>query len=380
MEIKVTRGYEYRICPTKEQQQLINKTVGCCRFVYNHFLALRHDEFKFNGNKLKLQDTIKMLPDLKKREEYKWLREVDSVALQQSLRNLDDAYQRFFKKQNRYPKFHSKKNHTQKYRTQMIVDKNGHKNIEVIGNFVKLPKLGLVKTKLHRTFSKDSKILNATVTRHASGRYFVTLCVEETVEMKSNLGGHIGLDVGLKVYLTDSFGKSIKNPRWFRKMQTKLAREQRKLSRKMPKSARREKQRVKVARVHAKVVNKRKDFQHKLSRQLCLENSVIVIEKLKIKNMTKNKKLAKSISDASWGRFFQMLEYKAPLFGGQLVRVPTFYPSSQTCNCCGYKNPITKDLGVREWTCPQCHAKHDRDENAAKNILQKGLEILKQTA
>ena len=139
MKIKVTRGYEYRIYPTKEQQRLINKTVGCYRFVYNHFLALRHDEFKFNGKKLKLQDTIKMLPNLKKREEYKWLREVDSVALQQSLRNLDDAYQRFFKKQNRYPKFHSKKKHTQKYRTQMIVDKNGHKNIEVIENFVKLP-------------------------------------------------------------------------------------------------------------------------------------------------------------------------------------------------------------------------------------------------
>ena len=378
MKIQVTRGYEYRIYPTKEQQQLINKTVGCCRFVYNHFLALRHDEFKFNGKKVTLHDTITMLPDLKKREEYKWLREVDSVALQQSLRNLDDAYQRFFKKQNRYPKFHSKKNYTQKYRTQMIVDPQGHRNIEVIGNYVKLPKLGLVKIKLHRNFEdKEAKILNATITRHASGKYFVSLCVKETVEMQSNLDGHIGLDVGLKAYLTDSFGKSIENPRWFKAMQKKLAREQRRLSRKMPKSNRREKQRVKTARVHAKIVNKRKDFQHKLAYHLCLENSVIVVEKLKIKNMTKNRRLSKAISDASWGRFFKMLKYKAPLFGGQLIKVPTFYPSSQTCSCCGYKNPITKDLGVREWICPQCHTYHDRDANAAKNILKKGLEMLK---
>ena len=318
-----------------------------------------------------------MLPDLKRREEYKRLQEVDSTALQQALRNLDDAFKRFFKKQNHYPKFHSKKNYTQKYRTPFFVNQNGYKSIDVIGNYVKLQKLGLVKTKLHREFAEDGKILNATVTRHASSKYFVSLCVKETVEMQTNLGGRIGLDVGLKVYLTDDLGNSIENPRWFKSMQKKLAREQRRLSRKMPKSNRREKQRVKTARVHAKIINKRKDFQHKLAYHLCLENSVIVVENLKIKNMTKNRRLSKAISDASWGRFFKILKYKAPLFGGKFVQVPTFYPSSQTCSYCGYKNPITKDLGVRSWECPQCHKKHDRDANVAKNILKKGLEMLK---
>ena len=363
-----TMGYKYRIYPDKEQENLISRTLGSCRFVFNHFLAVRRDQWEANHQSVTYIQTASMLTDLKRREETCWLKEADSMALQEALKNLDKAYQNFFKKRARYPRFKSKHAHSQSYRTR-----NSHNGIHFVGNRIKLPKIGLVKIKQHRTF--EGRILNATVSRTASGKYFVSLCVEQDVEnlLHSNNGGQIGIDVGLKEFYSDSNGNTVANPRVLRKLTRKLLWEQRKLSRKMPRSNNRNKQRVHVARVYKKIANIRKDFLHKVSTQLVRENQTIAVEDLQVKNMLKNHRLAKAISDVSWSEFFRQLEYKAKLYGSEVLKVPTFYPSSQTCHVCGYQNAGTKDLSVREWTCPKCGTVHDRDINAARNILAKAL-------
>ena len=309
-----------------------------------------------------------ILTDLKKSPEYQWLNEIDSISLQQALRDLQNAYDRFFKKLGGYPKFKSKKDHEQKYRTQMS---NG--NIKVLGNRIQLPKLGGVKTKLSREVVGTIK--NATITRTASGKFFVTLGVEQVIKTKLNQGQEVGIDVGLKHFYSDSNGNTVENPRLWKRFATKLAREQRKLSRKKLGSGQWEKQRIKVARVHEKIVNIRENYQHKLAIQLAKENQFIAVEKLNIEGMKKNRRLTKAISDIAWGKFFLKLEYKAQEHGGKLVKVPTFYPSSQTRSCCGYKNPLVKNLAVRDWECPECHSRHDRDLNASINILNKAKEL-----
>lgn len=362
-------GYKYRIYPNKTQANLINRTLGSCRFVFNHFLAVRRDQWDANHQSVTYNQTAALLTDLKQREENCWLKEVDSMALQESLRNLDIAYKNFFKKRAKYPRFKSKHCHSQSYRTR-----NQSNGIRFVDGKLKLPKIGLVKIKQSRDF--EGRILNATVSRTASGKYFVSLCVEQDIEnlQQVNRGGQVGIDVGLKEFYSDSNGNTVANPRILRKLSKKLAREQRKLSRKMPRSQNRSKQRVRVARVHEKIANIRKDFLHKVSTQLVRENQTIAVEDLKVKNMLKNHKLAKAISDVSWSEFFRQLAYKAERYGAEVLKVPTFYPSSQTCHVCGYQNPEVKDLSVREWTCPNCGEPHmDRDTNAALNILTKAL-------
>lgn len=364
-----TLGYKFRIYPNKTQENLIKRTLGCVRFVFNYFLAMRRDEWKANHNSLTYVKTSKILTDLKKREKIAWLSEVDSMALQESLRNLDRAFQNFFAKRARYPRFKSKHSHNQSYRTR-----NQTNSIRIIGKRIKLPKIGLVKIKQSRNF--DGRILSATVSRTASGKYFVSLCVEtdKTTLFRPNDGKQIGIDVGLKVFYSDSNGDTVENPRPLQKFQRKLRREQRRLSRKMSKSVNRERARVRVACIHEHIANIRRDFLHKLSTRLARENQMIVVEHLNIKRMMRNHKLAKSISDVSWSEFFRQLMYKTELHGGELLKVDTFYPSSQICSVCGYRNSLTKDLSVREWDCPACGTHHDRDVNAAKNILRKALE------
>lgn len=364
-----TLGYKFRIYPSKTQEILIHRTLGCVRFVFNHFLAVRRDEWKVNRNPLTYVKTSRLLTDLKKREETAWLSEVDSMALQEALRDLDHAYENFFAKRARYPRFKSKRSHSQSYRTR-----NQSGGIRIEGNRIKLPKVGFVKIKQSREFV--GRILNATVRRAASGKYFISLCVETEKEslLRPNGGKQIGIDVGLRAFCSDSDGNVTQSPRPLKKLQRKLCREQRRFSRKLPKSMNRDKARVRVARVHERIANIRRDFLHKLSTQLARENQTVAVEHLNIKGMLRNHRLAKSISDASWSEFFRQLAYKTELYGGELLKVDTFYPSSQTCSVCGYQNPLTKNLSVREWDCPACGTHHDRDVNAAKNILRKALE------
>lgn len=360
------KGVKFRIYPNREQKNLINQTLGCCRLVYNRGLAMREDAYK-NGNKIGYSGTSAMLTDLKRSEDFAFLKIVDSIALQHSLRDLDRGYVNFFQKRASHPTFKSKHNKHQSYRTI-----NQGDNIRIVGKYIKLPKLGFVKV---RQSMDVGKINNVTVEHTPTGKYFVVLNVEFARQAMSNKGGTIGIDVGIKEFYSDSNANVVSNPKYLEKSMNKLICEQRKLSRKEKGSRNRNKQRVKVALVHEKITNQRNDFLQKQSTMLICENQTICIEDLKVKNMMCNHKLAKSIGSASWSKFFDMLTYKATWYGNEIVKIPTMYPSSQTCSCCGYKNPLVKNLAVRKWECPECHATHDRDKNASINILNKGLQM-----
>lgn len=362
------KGYKARLYPTEEQKNLLNRTFGSCRFVYNHFLAERIRSYKEDGLSLTYSKTANMLTTLKQDKDHLWLNEVDSMALQEALRNLDRAYQGFFRGNTGFPKFHARHGR-QSYRTR-----NQSGGIRITGRKVKLPKIGYVKFKGLKPF--EGRILNATISKAASGKFFLSLCVEEEDRVLPNGGQMVGLDVGITTFYTDSHGNTVANPKTYRKHEKKLIREQRRLSRKRKGSNNRRKQRIRLAVQHEKIANIRSDFLHKQSSALASENQVVCVEALNVKGMLRNHRLAKAISDVSWSEFFRQLAYKTAEHGGTLVKVPTFYPSSQTCSCCGHKNPLVKNLSVREWDCPSCGTHHDRDGNAATNILNKGLAML----
>lgn len=355
-----------RIYPNREQQNVIHQTFGCCRLIYNKGLAMRNEAYE-NGGKIGYSQTSAMLTELKKQEDYTFLKEVDSIALQQSLRDLDRGFVNFFQKRAAHPTFKSKHNHHQSYRTV-----NQGDNIRVVGKQIKLPKLGFVKI---RQSMEIGKIKNVTIENTPTGKYFAVLNVEFEPQPRPNNGGVIGIDVGIKEFYSDSNGNIVANPKYLEKSMRKLIQEQRKLSRKEKGSNNRKKQRMKVALVHEKITNQRNDFLQKQSAMLIRENQTICIEGLKVRNMMRNHKLAQHIGSASWSKFFAMLAYKSVWYGNDIVKVPTMYPSSQTCCCCGYKNPLVKNLAVRVWECPECHRVHNRDANASKNILNKGLQM-----
>lgn len=360
------KGVKFRIYPNREQKNLINQTLGCCRLIYNKGLAMRNEAYQ-NGDKIGYSQTSAMLTELKKSEDFAFLKTVDSIALQQSLRDLDRGFVNFFQKRASHPVFKSKHDNHQSYRTI-----NQGDNIRIVGKQIKLPKLGYVKV---RQSMEIGHINNVTVERTPTGKYFAVLNVEFELVPKPNSGGKIGIDVGIKEFYSDSNGNMVPNPKHLEKSMRKLIREQRRLSRKEKGSSNRNKQRVKVALVHEKITNQRNDFLQKESTMLIRENQTICIEDLKVKNMMGNHRLAKAIASVSWSKFFDMLEYKATWYGNDIIRIPTMYPSSQTCSCCGYKNPLVKNLAVRNWECPECHTKHNRDTNAGINILSKGLHL-----
>lgn len=360
------KGVKFRIYPNKEQQTIINQTLGCCRLVYNKGLSMRNEAYQ-NGNKTGYSQTSAMLTALKKSDDFAFLKVADSIALQQSLRDLDRGFVNFFQKRAKHPQFKSKHNRHQSYRT---INQGG--NIRIVGKHIKLPKLGYVKV---RQSMEVGKINNVTIEHTPTGKYFAVLNIEFEPQPMNNKGGKIGIDVGIKEFYSDSNGNEVPNPKYLEKSMRQLMREQRKLSRKEKGSKNRNKQRVKVALVHEKITNQRNDFLQNESTKLIRENQTICIEDLKVKNMMRNHKLAQHIGSASWSKFFDMLTYKSVWYGNDIVKVPTMYPSSQTCSCCGYKNPLVKNLAIRKWECPDCHTKHNRDTNASINILNKGLQM-----
>ena len=357
------RAYKYRFYPTDEQKKILAQTFGCCRFVYNWGLSTRKTAYFQHGKSLYYNDLAAMLPALK--EQYPWLRDTSSVPLQQALRHLDRAFVNFFEGRAAYPTF-KKKRHEQ--------------SATFVSNAFMWDRQALTLAKMdapleivwHRPLPQGCKPSSVTIIKDSANRYFVSILVADDIKPLPMVNQMVGLDLGIKSMVALSTGESVGNPRYFAKDEKRLAKAQRRLAKKKKGSKNRNKARLKVAKIHARIADRRRDYQHKLSTRIAHENQVICVESLAVKNMVKNHSLAKAISDVGWGEFVHQLEYKSQWYGRTLIKIDRFYPSSKTCHACKHVLDSLL-LDIREWVCPACGVVHDRDTNAALNILAEGL-------
>jgi len=362
------------LIPDKDQTELIVKTFGCKRYVYNRFLNERTEAYKEDKRIISYVDQQNQLPRLKKDPETVWLKEVDSTALQNALRDLQDAFDNFYDgiREGRkvgYPGFKCKHDRKNSYRTT-----NNNDSIRVIDKYhIRLPKLGTVRCKFPR--KPEGRILHATISTDAAGEYRISVQCETVVrERYEKTGQSAGVDLGIKNLAITSEGDVYDNPKSYEKNQKRLKRLQRKMSRKQNDSRNREKDRKKVAKLHNHIRNQRKDATHKMTHDLVKKYDRICIEDLRPSEMIRDRRMAKAISDANFGEIRRQLEYKCEWHQKQLIVVDRYFPSSQICSGCGYQNHDVKDPGIRYWTCPHCKTEHDRDINAAINILHEGIE------
>ena len=365
--MNVKRAYRFRFYPTPEQEATLARTFGCARFIYNHMLRERMEAWTERRERMGYHETSAALTKLKKSEEHSWLKEVSAVPVQQALRHLQTAFANFFAARAKHPTFRRK---------------DGPQSAEYTasafrwdGTTLKLAKMDEpLAIRWSRTIPKGAKVTTVTVSRDTAARYHISILCDDVVTKRPLAEGKIGVDLGLAHFAVLSTGEKIAAPNAFRKYEAKLAKLSRRLAKKQKDSANRRKARLKVARMHAKVANSRCDFLHKLSTRLINENQVIAIESLSVKNMLKNRFLSKSISDAGWHEFTRQLEYKAKWYGRTLMDIERWYPSSKRCSECGHTR-VRMPLNIREWTCLECRAVHDRDVNAARNVLAAGLAV-----
>jgi len=363
------RALKVRIYPNEQQAIQLSQVMGCCRWWYNYALNMCNETYKETGKGLNQSALNKFLPELKKQEETEWLVDCYSQCLQAVTLNLTKAFKNFFEKRAKYPRFKSKhKKQSCQY----------PQNVKIVDSHLKIPKIGLVKAKIHRLF--EGKIKTVTLVKHSSGKYYASILFETEDELpKPILTGKIcGIDLGIKEFAIVNDGEKTSkyaNPRFIKKHEKNKRRKQQKLARKQKGSKSREKAKRLVAKVHEKCSNARQDYLHKLSRKIVNDNQVVVVEKLNVKGMNRNHCLAKAITDVSWGMFVNFLDYKLKEKGGLLIEIDRWFPSSKTCSNCLYQME-KMPLEIREWTCPSCGKVHDRDENASINIREEGIRLI----
>lgn len=367
MRSKILKAYKYRLYPNKDQTELLNKHIGCCRFIWNWALDKKTKTYQKTGKSISRFDLQSLLPFMKKEEAFLWLKEVNSLSLQATLEILEKAFTGFFRDKKGYPKFKSKRNETQSFSIPQNTKVDFQKNL------VSIPKIKNIKIKLHRSF--DGKIKTCTISRNAIGQFFISILVENNQELpiRAPLDENqaIGIDLGIKHFISCSDGSCFDNPKILKSKLLKLQFLQRNLSRKEKGSKNREKARKSVAKLHLYISNFRKNFLHQLTSKLVKSKyTSFCVENLDIKEMLKNNFLSREISDASWSTFLSFLSYKCGWLGKNIVQIGRFEASSQICSYCGNRNQKVKDLSVRDWQCASCQILHDRDINAAKNILR----------